>query len=92
MGLRPISSGVKTTDTALKDGSSEIHWITVSDTTAASQIQINDSYDDSGTDIWTIELPQNGYAHCTFPAPLFCGTGIYLDIPTGAPSVVIGYI
>jgi len=91
MAIRPMSSGVKTSDTAVKSASGVIHWITVSDVTAASQIQINDSTDDSGTDLWTIELPANGYVHCLFPTPLFCGTGIYLDVPTGSPSVVIGY-
>jgi len=86
------SSGVKTADAAIKTAAGKVYWITVSDAAAASAIQINDSTDDSGTDVWSLELPQNGYAHCIFDPPIECSTGIYLDVPTGSPTVVVGYI
>ena len=55
-------------------------------------IQLNDSLDDSGTDLWQFTMPANTYAHIVFTPALHFGTGIYLDVPTGTPDVIVGYI
>lgn len=85
-----LSSGLKTSDTAIKSSPGEVHWLSVSDT-AAAVVQLNDSLSDGGTDLWGITIPADGYAHFIFDPPLEFETGIYLDVPTGAPDVFIGY-
>ena len=85
------SSGLKTADVAIKSGPGKVYWVTLSDT-VATVIQLNDSTDDSGTDLWQITIPNNGYVHTIFDPPLEFQTGIYLDVPTGAGDVIVGYI
>ena len=91
MGLRVISSGIKTADAAIKGSKGIVYWVTISNT-VASVIQLNDSLDDSGTDLWQFTMPANTYAHIMFTPALHFGTGIYLDVPTGTPDVIVGYI
>jgi len=85
------SSGLKTADVAVKSTAGKVFWISMS-CESASVIQINDSTDDGGTDVWHYRIPDGGHAHVNFDPPLECATGIYLDIPTGEPNVVVGYI
>lgn len=89
LGLK--SSGLKTADVAIKSAEGKVYWITVSDT-LASVVQLNDSTDDSGTDQWQITLPTNSYIHVIFDPPLEFATGIYLDVPTGSPDIIVGYV
>ncbi len=86
-----ISSGVKTADGQIKASAGAVYWLSVSDD-AAAVIQLNDSLNDSGTDLWGTTIPADGYAHFIFDPPLEFATGIYLDVPTGAPDVYVGYI
>ena len=85
------NSGLKTSDAAIKASAGAVYWLTISDT-AAGVIQLNDSTDDSGTDLWQLTIPADGYAHIIFDPPLEFSVGIFLDVPTGTPDVIIGYI
>jgi len=85
------TSGVITSDTAVKEAPGKVYWITLS-VESASVIQLNDSTDDSGTDKWQLRLPDNGCIHINLDPPIECATGIYIDIPAGEPTVVVGYI
>jgi len=87
-----LNSGVKTADVAIKAAPGKVYWITISDVDAASAVQINNSTDDGGTDVWSVELPQNGYIHVNFDPPIECDTGIWLDVSTGSPTIVVGYV
>lgn len=91
MALRVISSGVKTSDVAIKAGKGAVYWITVSDTTA-SVVGLADSLTNSTTYLWQITIPDNGYVHTVFEPALHFGTGIWLDVPTGGADVIVGYI
>ena len=84
-------SGLKTSDGQIKSSAGAVYWLSVSDT-AAAVIQLNDSTADGGTDLWGTTIPADGYAHFIFDPPIEFATGIYLDVPTGAPDVFIGYI
>jgi len=84
------NSGVVTSDTAVLAAAGKVYWLSAS-TESAARMQINDSTDDSGTDVWEMRIPDNGYIHVNFDPPIECGTGIYLDIPAGEPSVIVGY-
>jgi len=85
------NSGVKAADAQIKGSAGAVYWLTVSDT-AALAIEINDSTDNGGTDVWALDLPAAGYAHFIFDPPIECGTGIYLDVSTATCKVTIGYI
>ena len=85
------NSGVKTADAAIKASAGAVYWLTVSDT-AALAIEINNSTDNSGTDVWALDLPAAGYAHFIFDPPIECDTGIYLDVSTATCKVTVGYI
>ena len=91
MAVKPASSGVFTSDTAVKASEGYVYWISIS-TESASVVQLNDSTADGGTDIWQYRVPDNGHNHIIFSPPLHCGTGIYIDIPAGEPTVAVGYI
>ena len=84
------NSGVLSGETLIKSGSGYIYWLTVSDT-AALAIELNDSTDDSGTDLWSIDLPADGYGHFLFDPPIKFSAGIYLDVSTGTCKVTVGY-
>lgn len=85
-------SGVKTADVAIKTAPGKVYWLTISDTEANDQIQLNDSTADGGTDVWQLKLPATTFAHIIFDPPLEFATGIYLDVPAGTPDVIVGYI
>ncbi len=85
------SSGVKTADVLIKTGHGLVWWLTVSDT-SAGVIGLADSLTNSATYVWQITIPADGYAHFIFDPPLEFETGIWLDIPTGTPDTIVGYI
>lgn len=81
-----------TSDTAVKAAPGKVFWITISDLSADGLVQINDSTADGGTDVWQLEFKQNGMFHAVFDPPIECRTGIFVDVPTGSPTVAIGYL
>ena len=85
------NSGVLAADTAVKASAGLVYWLTVSDT-AALAIEINDSTNNTGTDVWAIDLPAAGYGHFIFDPPIVCATGIYLDVSTATCKITIGYV
>jgi len=85
------SSGILSADTSIKGSAGKVYEITVS-CTAALNLELNDSTDNSGSDVWGITLPADGYAHYIFDPPFEFGTGIYLDVDTASCRVVVGYI
>ena len=86
-----ISSGVKTADVAIKASKGEVKWLTVSDDSAAV-IGLANSLENSTTYEWKLTIPADGYAHIIFQPPLEFDTGIWLDVPTGTPDIIIGYV
>lgn len=87
------SSGVLAADTAVKEESGVVFWITVEDA-ADLEIELNDSTDNSGTDLWamTLDVDVVNFGHFVFDPPLYFGTGIYLDVSTTTCQVIIGYV
>lgn len=85
------SSGVKTADVQVKATPGEVYWLTVSDT-AAGVIGLADNVGDSTTYLWQITIPADGYAHVIFDPPLEFASGIWLNVPTGTPDVIVGYV
>lgn len=90
-GAGLLSSGVLSADKAIKEAAGAVYWLTVSDT-AALAIELNDSIDDSGDDLWGFDLPADGYAHFIFDPPIEFDTGIWLDVSTATCKVTVGYL
>jgi len=86
-----LNSGVLSADKAIKSSAGKVYWLTVSDT-AALAMELNDSVDDSGDDLWGFDLPADGYAHFIFDPPLEFATGIWLDVSTATCKVTVGYL
>jgi len=86
-----LTSGVKSADAVIKGSPGAIYWLSVSDT-AALAIELNNSTDNVGTDVWGMDLPAGGYAHFIFDPPIECSVGIYLDVSTATCKAVVGYI
>ena len=84
------NSGVKSADALICSGKGKVNWITVSDT-AILAVELNNSLDNGGTDVWALQIPANGYAHFIFQPPLEFSTGLYLDVSTATCKIVIGY-
>ena len=78
-------------DTAVKSVPGQVFWITVSDT-ADLAIELNDSTDNTGTDMWGIKFNADSIAHFTFNPPIQFNTGIYCDVSTTSCVVTIGYL
>jgi len=85
-----LNSGVLTTDTAIKESTGNVYWLTVSDTVAAV-VGLANSTTNSTTYLWKVTIPSDGYGHFIFDPPIEFSTGIWLDIPTGTPDVIVGY-
>lgn len=86
-----LISGIKTADVAIKSSPGKVYWVTISDTDAGV-VQLNNSLDDTGTDLWQMTLPANGYGHFIFDPPIDFDIGIYLDVPTGTPDVIVCFL
>lgn len=84
------SSGILTGDTAVKSSAGKVYWITIAGLVAVN-IELNDSVDDSGTDLWGVFLAANSYFHINFDPPLEFTNGIWVDISAGV-RVTVGYI
>lgn len=90
-GVGLLNSGVLQADKAIEEAASKVYWLTVSDT-AALAIELNDSLDNSGTDLWGIDLPADGYGHFIFDPPIEFSAGIYLNVSTTTCKVTVGYL
>jgi len=85
------SSGVKTADAAIKATPGKVYWITVSDT-VAGVVGLADAVSESTTYQWQVTIPNSGYIHCVFDPPIEFAVGIWLDVPTGTPDTIVGYL
>ena len=89
-------TAVVTSDTAVKASLGIIHWIVASAAATGGRFQINDSTDDSGTDMIDVSMPANSVQHFYFGnsdrGGLECKTGIYADVPGSNIILNIGYV
>lgn len=85
-----LNSGVLSANTAIKSAPGEVYWISVSDT-AALAVELNDSTDNGGTDLWAVDIPADGYGMWIFDPPIEFSAGIYLNVSTATCKVTVGY-
>jgi len=91
MALRVISSGVQTSDIAIKASPGAVYWITIS-AAGAAVVGLADSVADSATYVWEVSLAAAGDIHAVLSPALHFDTGIWLDVASGTVVVTVGYI
>lgn len=84
---------IVTSDTAVKSTPGKVHWILASAGATGGAFQINDSTDDSGTDLISGVVGASTGPHLlNFDPPVEFGTGIYADVPGTNVTLTIGYV
>jgi|TARA_Y100001951_G_C11158513_1_gene193388 hypothetical protein len=83
---------IKTSDGAAKSGPGVVYWVAVSAGATGGAFQLNDSTDDSGTDMLNITVAATTTQFFDFTgAVINFGTGIYVDVPGTNLTVNVGY-
>jgi hypothetical protein len=88
-----IQTSVDTSDGAVKSSKGWVHWVAACAGATGGAWQLNDSTDDSGTDLFSHVQPANSSTFFSFVgAPLQFGSGIYADIPGTNVTLTVGYV
>lgn len=90
MARKIETTAIKTSDGAVKDSDGFVHWILASAGATGGAWQISDAADDSN-DVISAVSPASSIVFMNFDPPLWCGTGIYADIPGTNITLTIGY-
>ena len=91
-----VSTAILSSDGQIKATSGTLVWLVVSAAGTGGAWQINNSTDDSGTDVMSGVAPTNSMPHIYLGMPdkggLYCKSGIYCDIPGTNVTVSAGYV
>jgi hypothetical protein len=86
------TTSIDTSDAAVKASPGTVYWVLVSAVATGGAWQLNDSTDDSGTDLVSGVAPANSMTFLDLgSAPLSFNTGIYADIPGSNITITTGY-
>ena len=94
MTVNAILGAVCTTDTLVRTGVTLLHNVILSSGASAGTRQLNDSTDDSGTDLLGRIEPPATASHVLgpFDPPMRFGLGLYIDIPGAETSVMVNVL
>ena len=91
-----VSTTILTSDGQIKATGGTLVWLTISAGDTGGAVQINNSTDDSGTDVMSLVVPPNSMTHIRLGMPdkggLYCKNGIYCDIPASNTTVSAGHV
>lgn len=86
------TTSIDTADGAVKTAAGTVYWVLVSAGATGGAWQLNDSADDTGTDLVSGVAPANSMTFLDFAdAPLSFGIGIYADIPGTNITITTGF-
>jgi len=78
--------------TQVKTGAGVVHWITATNSNAASQqFELNDATSAHGGDIMIFDVPLGGNIHCVFNPAIPFATGIRIGVCHANINVLVGY-
>ena len=77
-------------DKALYFDKCRVFWITLSVPTTTTALELNDSGNDSGDDVWKVSVVNGLCLHCVFDPPMLFEYGLYVDIDQTTSSFTIG--
>jgi hypothetical protein len=86
------TTSIDSSDAAVKSSPGTVYWMLVSAGGTGGAWQLNDSTDDSGTDLVSGVAPANSMTFLNLAgAPLIFSIGIYADIPGTNITITTGY-
>ena len=85
-------TAVVTSDTAVRTGLTTVWWVAVSAGATGGPFQLNDSTDDSGTDMLNLTMAATTTLFLNFcMSPIEFKTGLYIDVPGTNVTVNVGW-
>lgn len=79
---RLSGTSIQTSDAAVKAAAGVVYWVAASAGATGGAWQLNDSGDDSGTDLLSVVMPASTVQFFgPFDPPIRFRTGIFADIP-----------
>ena len=76
------NTAVHSADASVSTNPGMVFWISISAGTTGGRLQLNDSDDDSGTDLFDVDMPADSVQMFNFhDHPIQFVTGIRIDIP-----------
>ena len=82
---------ILTSDGQVSASSGIVYWISASAAATGGAFQLNDSTDDSGTDLFSAVQAANTTTHYLLDPPLQFATAIFADIPGTNITLTVGY-
>ena len=87
-----VTTVAVTSDTKIPDNPGYVYWVAASAGATGGKFQLNNSTDDSGTDLFNLNIAANSEVFLNFQhAPIHFGTAIYCDVPGTNLTVNIGH-
>ena len=87
-----VQTSVKTSDASITTAASRVYWVLISAAATGGAWQLNDSTDDSGTDVLSGVVQANGGHFIDLSgAPIQFETGIRADLAGSNQTITVGY-
>jgi len=84
-------TSIKSADAAVKSAAGFVYWVLAAAAATGGAWQLNNSLDDSGTDLLSGIAQASGETFILLDPPVFFGTGIYADIQGTNVTLTVGY-
>ena len=95
MGNNVSNTSILTSDGQATSYPAKVYWVLVSAAATGGAWQINDSTDDSGTDVLSGVQAANTSQFIRLGAEsegaLICNSGVYVDIPRSNITITVGH-
>lgn len=85
------ATAITTADVQVKATTGIVYWVLASAGATGGAWQLNDSTDDTGTDLVSAVSPASSIVFIPFDPPVEFGTGIWADVPGTNITLTIGF-
>lgn len=89
-----VQTGTATADASITTAAGKVYWLSIGNAHASetTTVQLNDSTDDTGTDLWVGAVPPEAVGHFLFSPPIKFATGVRIDIQSGTVTATVGFV